>query len=554
MANIVEIIIKGVNKSKQALTTPINDLADLKKAAVSVGPAFAAGAAGAAVALGALVKSQIDVADETNDMSQRLGISTEALSTLRFAAGQTGTSMETLEKGIKALAISVDAAANGDAAAIQKFKELGVAIRDSNGHIKSADVLYKELADKVAAMPNGLQKTAFAAKAFGAKLGPELIPMLNEGSAGIENMQAKARELGLEISGTTAANADRFNDSIDVLKSAVLGAGNQLASSFLPGMVQLSESMTNAEGGTGKFKGALQGVIDVLKFLGKVAMTVLSGINSLITSTGEAIGGIAAAMFLALTGDMDSAGEAIKTALGDLETTSDEARKNLDAIWSGTVGPTPPNPGEHKAAYDEIAGYSKDAADKIIADHKRMAAEAQGAAKKAGEAQEKESKENERRERERARNAEETQQYILGGLLSATEEGSAIHKAAAIVSATIDAYKAANTALGAAPPPYGAILAAAVAGIGLANVAKIASMNDGGELGSNTPHGDKTLFKGNSGEWVFNKAQLSNLSAQLDEGSRPVHTTVMLDSQPILDVVSKASRNGRVMISAGAVR
>lgn len=553
MANVVEIVIKGINKSKQAFTTPIQDLGDLKKAAIAVGPAFAAGAATAAVALGALVKSQIDVADETNDMSQRLGISTEALSTLRFAAGQTGTSMETLEKGIKALAVSVDAAANGDAAAIQKFKELGVAIRDSNGQIKSADVLYKELANKVASMPDGLQKTAFAAKAFGAKLGPELIPMLNEGSNGIENLQAKARELGLEISGTTASNADRFNDSMNVLKSAVLGAGNQLAASFLPGMVQLSESMTNAEGGTGKFKGALQGVIDVLKFLGKVAMTVLSGINSLITATGEAIGGVASALFLALSGDLGSAKEAIKLSLADLETTSDEARKNLDAIWSGEIGPKPPDTAAYKAGLDTVVTDSKAAADEITKQHKRMAAEAQGAARRAGEYQKEAAAKELARQKMVADNASSTQDYILNGLMNATEEGSAIHKAAAITQATIDGILAVQKAL-TLPYPVNIVAAAVVGGLTAANVSKIAGMENGGELGGNTPSGDKTLFKGNSGEWVFNKAQLNNLAAQLDEGSGAVSVQVNLDGQPVLDFMGRASRNGRLVIDSGAVR
>ncbi len=51
MANIVDIVIKGVDKSKKALTAPIKNLKDLKTAAKALGPAFKLGVTAAITGL-----------------------------------------------------------------------------------------------------------------------------------------------------------------------------------------------------------------------------------------------------------------------------------------------------------------------------------------------------------------------------------------------------------------------------------------------------------------------------------------------------------------------
>jgi len=73
----------------------------------------------------------------------------------------------------------------------------------------------------------------------------------------------------------------------------------------------------------------------------------------------------------------------------------------------------------------------------------------------------------------RMQNVENTLQFISSLSQSKNKELAAIGKAAAISSATIDTYRAANVALASAPPPFNFALAAAVVTAGLANVARI---------------------------------------------------------------------------------
>jgi len=70
-------------------------------------------------------------------------------------------------------------------------------------------------------------------------------------------------------------------------------------------------------------------------------------------------------------------------------------------------------------------------------------------------------------------------QATFGAIGSILKEGSAAAKSLAVADAIINTYKAANLALASAPPPFGAILAAANVAAGIANVKKIISTKPG---------------------------------------------------------------------------
>ncbi len=76
-------------------------------------------------------------------------------------------------------------------------------------------------------------------------------------------------------------------------------------------------------------------------------------------------------------------------------------------------------------------------------------------------------------DKQRAQNFQSTLQFISSLATSENKTLAAIGKAAAIGTATIDTYRAANLALASAPPPFNFALAAAVVAAGVANVAKI---------------------------------------------------------------------------------
>ena len=207
---------------------------------------FAKGAlAGIAGALSAGVfvaagKAAIDFADAVGKTAQKVGTTTKALSELNYAAKLSDLTFSDLETGMRFLSKSM--VNNADL-----FNQLGVAIQNSDGSLRSTDQVLMDLADRFASIPDGAQKTALAMEVFG-RSGTALIPMLNAGSAGLEQMRQRAIDLGLSISEDTAKRAEQFNDTITDLAAVGQGAMMRLASATLPlAQAFLNVSVAGAE-------------------------------------------------------------------------------------------------------------------------------------------------------------------------------------------------------------------------------------------------------------------------------------------------------------------
>lgn len=179
------------------------------------------------------VGASINAAEEMLRLSKVTGLSVEQLSTLKYATEQADLNFESFTSGMKLLSRSMGEATNLGSDVKKSFDSIGVSVKNTDGSMRPLRSVLSDLADKFKVMPNGAEKTALALKLFG-RAGQEMIPFLNEGSAGIAKLQARAKELGLEISTNTAKQADEFNDRIKELKGFATGAGNALAKVLLP--------------------------------------------------------------------------------------------------------------------------------------------------------------------------------------------------------------------------------------------------------------------------------------------------------------------------------
>lgn len=204
-------------------------------------------------ALVSFVKSGIDAADNLAKLSQRIGISVESLSAFNFAAKLSDVSTEQLNQGLKRLAANAVDVQAGTGEAKDAFKALRIEVEASKGQLKSTETLLLEIAEKFSGIEDGAGKTALAMKIFG-RSGAELIPLLNQGSAGFEKLREEAERLGLIISTKTAQAAERFNDDMTRLTSATDKLKFSIAEGALPALnsfvTQLLEGQRIAGGFT----------------------------------------------------------------------------------------------------------------------------------------------------------------------------------------------------------------------------------------------------------------------------------------------------------------
>ena len=191
----------------------------------------AAGVAG----LVSLVKHSIDAADRLNDLRQITGLSVPTLNGLSLAAKQSGTDLDSLAKGVGKFAKFVGAAKDPTSSQSKLLGELGI-------KAKEPEAALLQIADIFVGLPDGLEKTNLAMELFG-KAGAELIPLLNGGSAALQEMISKGQELN-PVTQETAEKADKFNDSLASLKVAGAGLGTAIAAELLPQMDETAKRMT----------------------------------------------------------------------------------------------------------------------------------------------------------------------------------------------------------------------------------------------------------------------------------------------------------------------
>jgi hypothetical protein len=328
-ANRAQILISAVDQTKTAFDSIKRGLGGLTDTAKSVNVVLAnLGVAVSVAGLTAMVKSAIDTGDALDEMSQRVGVSVETLSVWKPAAEQSGVSGESFEKGLRKLSTTMLEAATGSEDAARGLEAVGVEFKNQDGTLRATDQVLLDLAERFKAMPDGAEKTALAVQLFG-KSGAELIPFLNQGRDGINELAAEMQALGVQMSSETAAQAGNFNDALDKLKLATTSIGNQIIASLLPALNDMAGGMVESAKQGGTLRAILDGVVLVLKTLALGAATV----GKAFVALGEAIGAGVAAAVEALKGNTDGAKAIIADLKGNLVKRLDELASFRDSLF-----------------------------------------------------------------------------------------------------------------------------------------------------------------------------------------------------------------------------
>lgn len=344
------------------------------KAAVA-GAAVGAAMAAAGIALGAALKGAIDRADEMDELAQKVGLSVESLTRLKYAAEISGVQLDTLSTGIKKLSQGmIDAAQGGSGKAADALKALGISATDASGKLKGSDVVLTEIAGKFADMQDGAQKTALAMALFG-KSGADLLPFLNEGADGIARLTAEADALGITLDSKTAAAAGKFNENLDRLKAVGAGLTNQLAAAMLPALQSITTGLLGAAKNGEVMRGVGVALGATLKVLASAAVVVgvaFSNMGRFLANSAK----IATQLF---KGDFAGAFETYKSGVAENLKAIGTGAASIQAIWSkagADVESAAPKVGDQLASpLLQGAGKAK-AAGKAVADEAAKAAAA----------------------------------------------------------------------------------------------------------------------------------------------------------------------------------
>ena len=242
-----QIVLDGVDKTRAMFASVSQSFDNInnKVGAVTGKLGLVGGAVGTAIAALEGIKV-INVLDQLDDLAEKTGITVESLSELRYAGETTGTPLEALATGVGKLSKQMAAAAGGNKEAIETFKAIGVEIKNADGTLRNSEEVLKDIADRFATYEDGAGKAALAQKIF-SKSGAELIPLLNLGRAGIEQLGVEAKALGVIYGTDVAKAAAQFNDNLVKLKLASEAATVQLAGPLIKALADVSSQFVEAK-------------------------------------------------------------------------------------------------------------------------------------------------------------------------------------------------------------------------------------------------------------------------------------------------------------------
>ena len=251
----------------------------------------------------AMVAINVGNIDRLGKVAKTTGFAAETLQKFQFAAEQSGVSSDGAALALRRFARRLGEAQKGSGELLPALKKLGIATRDSEGNLKSAEKVLFEFADGIGKTENASEALALAFKAFDSE-GAELVNVLRDGSAGLNEFFNEADRLGFVLSTSAIQGVEDFNDSFGKLKMTVTGLSRQFTSALAPVMEDLSTQFTNfivdtieAQGGMEEFGKFLKDkFLDIVKMVIKAFVTlfntvvdVVNGIQSALSMLG--IGG-----------------------------------------------------------------------------------------------------------------------------------------------------------------------------------------------------------------------------------------------------------------------
>ena len=229
-----------------------------------------------------MVDKTMEAAVGAERLGQKLGLTTDAVQELGYAADITGSSTDSMRIGLQFLARGLEETrTKGTGPAAEAFQKLGISIGQLKG--KSLDQNLESIADRFQKLPDGAEKASIAMDLFGRQ-GTELIPLLDKGSAGIVELRAEAEKLGVVIGEDGVKKADQYEEAQKRLSATWTGLRNTVVVGLLPALTALVEKIqewiaSNHDAIVSGLTAAVQILMTAFSALGAVIQVVASVIE-----------------------------------------------------------------------------------------------------------------------------------------------------------------------------------------------------------------------------------------------------------------------------------
>lgn len=201
---------------------------------------FGVGLAAASAAATAFIKSSLEGIAEQSRLATQNGMTIQQLRELTLASDKLGISHRMLERSLKGLNSSIAYSLNKGTAQAKVFQQLGISVRDTQGHLKSALPMFQELSEKLAG------KSAAEQANVATRLGinGRAIRLIQQGKDGLKEFIQESKAYGI-VTQEQGRDAIKFTEGLKSLEYMISQVKTVLAASLAPEMTELVAVFTD---------------------------------------------------------------------------------------------------------------------------------------------------------------------------------------------------------------------------------------------------------------------------------------------------------------------
>lgn len=310
------------------------ELSRLQTRAVAVGTAMGKFISDAAqsVARG-LYNMTLGVAknvEAMNLLSRQIGVSTEDLTRLQYAASQmANVSDQQFGMAMRRMTRRIAEAAEGAGPAANAIRALGLEARELAR--MRPDEQFRKLADALKNTEHQGSRLRATMAIFDTE-GMPLVNMLSQGADAIRELENEADKLGATIGEELVNRSRAFQTELTKLNAVKRGLQQRIASELLPTLTNLVSKFTDTEGAAKSLDTASRVAATGVRLLASAGAIIVGIFNTV----GEALGGIAAAVVSLVQGRFSEALDIAKNVGSDIVSNVKSTVGSVKDIWDNT--------------------------------------------------------------------------------------------------------------------------------------------------------------------------------------------------------------------------
>jgi len=220
-----------------------------------------------------------EIAEKTEHLSQQLGMPVKNVQALQAAAAATDLPFEKLTQAVGLLDRKLDADP-------KLFKQLGIEIPRNADQMQ----ILTAVAEKFSTTADGPQKVAMALQLMGRN-GAQMIPFLNMGAKGLQELTEKAEEYGA-VNERAVERGVKLADAVDESHIAYMGLTQTLTDAFAPILTEIVErfnewvvALTKSYNEGGAAKVVFDGIVAAFEGFGEIINAVGEGLAEMFSSS-----------------------------------------------------------------------------------------------------------------------------------------------------------------------------------------------------------------------------------------------------------------------------